>query len=158
MRTYETLDEVLPNVVYRRPDGRGAALSSSAVVGRIAGVDRGRAFVNGSPESAEVPFDDPDADWRTMHLRVDVERTERLMGDIPAGVAVVSESGIARAEQLNRLEQAGVAAVLVGETLMRSTDPEAALRTLLGDRAERAPGRSERPADQAERRAERRFE
>jgi indole-3-glycerol phosphate synthase len=63
---------------------------------------------------------------------VDVERTERLMSEIPAGVTVVSESGIARAEQLSALERAGVAAVLVGETLMRSADPEAALRTLLG--------------------------
>ncbi len=35
---------------------------------------------------------------------VDVERTERLMGEIPAGVTVVSESGIAEAEQLSRLE------------------------------------------------------
>ena len=77
---------------------------------------------------------------------VDVERTERLMGEIPAGVTVVSESGIARAEQLSRLEQAGVAAVLVGETLMRSGDPEAALRTLLGDRVERSAGQGERPA------------
>jgi len=70
---------------------------------------------------------------------VDVERTERLMGEIPPGVSVVSESGIAQAEQLSRLEDAGVAAVLVGETLMRSTDPEAALRALRGDRAERSP-------------------
>ena len=61
---------------------------------------------------------------------VDVERTERLMGEIPAGVTVVSESGIARAEQLSRLERGRCAAVLVGETLMRSADPEAALRTL----------------------------
>jgi indole-3-glycerol phosphate synthase len=63
---------------------------------------------------------------------VDVERTERLMGEIPTGVKVVSESGIAKPEQLRKLEDAGVAAVLVGETLMRSTDPEAALRTLRG--------------------------
>ena len=63
---------------------------------------------------------------------VDVERTERLMGEIPTGVKVVSEPGIARPEQLRKLEDAGVAAVLVGETLMRSADPEAALRTLLG--------------------------
>ncbi len=68
---------------------------------------------------------------------VDVERTERLMGEIPAGVTVVSESGIAEAEQLSRLEDAGVAAVLVGETLMRSADPEAALRILRGDHAGR---------------------
>ena len=77
---------------------------------------------------------------------VDVERTERLMSEIPAGVTVVSESGIARAEQLSALERAGVAAVLVGETLMRSADPEAGLRTLLGDRAERPAGQGERPA------------
>ncbi len=90
---------------------------------------------------------------------VDVERTERLMGEIPAGVTVVSESGIARPEQLSRLEDAGVAAVLVGETLMRSADPEAALRMLLGDRAERpTPDRSEHPADLADQRAGHRFE
>jgi indole-3-glycerol phosphate synthase len=75
---------------------------------------------------------------------VDVERTAQLMGEIPQGVTVVSESGIAEAEQLNRLEEAGVDAVLVGEALMRSENPEAALRTLRGDLAggaERSPGR-----------------
>jgi indole-3-glycerol phosphate synthase len=61
---------------------------------------------------------------------VDVERTEKLMGEIPAGVTVVSESGIATAEQLVKLAAAGVDAVLVGEALMRSADPEAALRAL----------------------------
>jgi indole-3-glycerol phosphate synthase len=64
---------------------------------------------------------------------VDVQRTERLMGEIPTGVTVVSESGIAEAEQLSRLRDAGVDAVLVGEMLMRFGDPEAALRTLRGD-------------------------
>lgn len=61
---------------------------------------------------------------------VDVERTFTLLGEIPAGVTVVSESGIADAEQLERLEQAGVAAVLVGESLMRAPRPEEALRAL----------------------------
>ena len=61
---------------------------------------------------------------------VDVQRTEKLMGEIPAGVTVVSESGIAGAEQLVKLADAGVDAVLVGEALMRSVDPEAALRAL----------------------------
>ncbi len=70
---------------------------------------------------------------------VDVERTERLMGEIPPGVKVVSESGIAEPEQLSRLEDRGVDAVLVGETLMRSEDPEAALRILRGDRTGRPP-------------------
>ena len=66
---------------------------------------------------------------------VDVERTAKLMGEIPPGVTVVSESGIAEAEQLGKLKDAGVDAVLIGETLMRSADPEAALRTLCGDRS-----------------------
>lgn len=65
---------------------------------------------------------------------VDVGRTARLMPDIPAGVAVVSESGIGHTQQLRELESLGVAAVLVGETLMRSPDPELALRELLDDR------------------------
>jgi indole-3-glycerol phosphate synthase len=69
---------------------------------------------------------------------VDVERTERLMDELPAGVTVVSESGIVGAEQLSKLEEAGVDAVLVGEALMRSPDPEAALRALRGDRADHA--------------------
>jgi indole-3-glycerol phosphate synthase len=62
---------------------------------------------------------------------VDIERSSRLMGEIPAGVTVVSESGITGPEQLRTLEVLGVDAVLVGESLMRSPDPEAALRALL---------------------------
>jgi indole-3-glycerol phosphate synthase len=71
-----------------------------------------------------------------------VERTAQLMGEIPGGVTVVSESGIAGTEQLRKLEDAGVDAVLVGESLMRSEDPEAALRTLRGDLAGSAEGSS----------------
>ncbi len=61
---------------------------------------------------------------------VDVERTARLMDEIPAGVLVVSESGIGDPEQLRRLQERGVQAVLVGETLMRADDPAVALREL----------------------------
>ncbi len=68
---------------------------------------------------------------------VDVERTFVLLEHIPDGVAVVSESGIATAEQLQRLEERGVQAVLVGEMLMRSPNPQAALRELLSDGGER---------------------
>jgi indole-3-glycerol phosphate synthase len=63
---------------------------------------------------------------------VDVARTSLLMRELPAGLTVVSESGITTAEQLRSLEQEGIHAVLVGETLMRSRDPEAALRALRG--------------------------
>lgn len=61
---------------------------------------------------------------------VDVERTSRLMGQVPDGVTIVSESGIATAEQLRSLRERGVRAVLVGESLMRSPDPASALRAL----------------------------
>jgi indole-3-glycerol phosphate synthase len=62
---------------------------------------------------------------------VDVERTSRLVREVPDGVGVVSESGIATAEQLRALAAQGVDAVLVGEALMRAPEPEAALRELL---------------------------
>jgi indole-3-glycerol phosphate synthase len=63
---------------------------------------------------------------------VDISRTFELLADIPAGKVVVSESGIAEREQIEELEQVGVDAVLVGETVMRADDPEAAVRALTG--------------------------
>ena len=63
---------------------------------------------------------------------VDVERTFELLVDIPAGKTVVSESGFHARQQLDELERVGVDAVLVGESLMRSPDPEAACRSLTG--------------------------
>jgi indole-3-glycerol phosphate synthase len=61
---------------------------------------------------------------------VDLARTEQLMEHIPAGVLVVSESGIAGPEQVRRLADRGVRGVLVGETLMRADDPAQALAQL----------------------------
>ncbi len=61
---------------------------------------------------------------------VDMDRTTRLMGAIPPSVTVVSESGIATAEDLESLQRVGGRGVLVGEALMRAPDPEAALRDL----------------------------
>jgi indole-3-glycerol phosphate synthase len=63
---------------------------------------------------------------------VDVARTFELLADVPAGKTVVSESGIGTRRQVEDLEEVGVDAVLVGETLMRSDDPEAACRELAG--------------------------
>ena len=57
---------------------------------------------------------------------------------MPAGKTVVSESGFTTREQLDELERVGVDAVLVGETLMRAPDVEAAARTLLGGAGEDA--------------------
>lgn len=73
-------------------------------------------------------------DLRTFHTRLD--HTLDLMPRIPAGVLVVSESGIRTRADLDRLAAAGVRAVLVGESLMRSPDIGAALDALRGQ-----PGR-----------------
>jgi indole-3-glycerol phosphate synthase len=63
---------------------------------------------------------------------VDIDRTYELLADIPAGKTVVSESGFSTREQLDELERVGVDAVLIGETLMRAPDIEAAVRSLTG--------------------------
>ena len=63
-------------------------------------------------------------------LSVDLHRTFDLIADVPAGKVVVSESGIYARHQIDELEQVGVDAVLIGETLMRAPDPEAAVREL----------------------------
>jgi indole-3-glycerol phosphate synthase len=68
-------------------------------------------------------------------LKVDVERTHELLGDVRDGALVVAESGFREHAQLARLQQAGVDAVLVGEALMRAPDIEIATRDLLGSTA-----------------------
>ena len=71
-------------------------------------------------------------------FNVDVERTYELLSDIPAGKIVVSESGFSAREQIDAPDRVGVDAVLVGETLMRAPDLEAATRALAGGEAEPA--------------------
>ncbi len=63
---------------------------------------------------------------------VDIERTYELLSDVPAGKTVVSESGFSAREELDDLDRVGVDAVLIGETLMRAPDIEAACRELSG--------------------------
>ncbi len=63
---------------------------------------------------------------------VDIERTYDLLADVPAGKTVVSESGFSTRDQLDELDRVGVDAVLIGETLMRAPDLEAACRELTG--------------------------
>lgn len=63
---------------------------------------------------------------------VDIATTYELMPDVPAGKTVVAESGISAREELEELERVGMDAVLIGEALMRATDPEALTRELTG--------------------------
>ncbi len=62
-----------------------------------------------------------------------IETTFDLLPALLGGErVVVSESGIENREQCHRLEQAGVDAILVGETLMRAGDQATALHQLRG--------------------------
>jgi indole-3-glycerol phosphate synthase len=63
-------------------------------------------------------------------FEVDHERARRMAGAIPAPVVSVAESGIRDDADARALREAGYDAVLVGETLVRSADPEAAVREL----------------------------
>lgn len=69
-------------------------------------------------------------DLRTFETRLG--HTLDLLPRFPPGVTVVSESGIRTAADLHTLREAGVSAVLVGESLMRSPDIGAALDALRG--------------------------
>ena len=75
-------------------------------------------------------------------LEVDLGTTGKVLPYIPAGTVVVSESGITGREQVKRLEEMGVDAVLVGEALMRAEDPEAKIRELRGEVDEQCGSRS----------------
>ena len=64
---------------------------------------------------------------------VDLQTTFELITDVPAGMTVVSESGIADRATLEELERVGVDAVLIGEALMRAEDPAEKVRELTAD-------------------------
>jgi indole-3-glycerol phosphate synthase len=63
---------------------------------------------------------------------VDLLTTEYLAPLVPDDSIVVSESGIATRDDVERMREAGARAVLVGETLMRSGDPAAVIQELVG--------------------------
>ena len=69
-------------------------------------------------------------DLRTFE--VDLNTCLRLRDRVPVSIPFVAESGIRTPEDIEQLRGAGVNAVLIGETLMRSPDKKAALDTLRG--------------------------
>ena len=72
------------------------------------------------------------------HFGTDIEHTLRLRDQIPAEVVLVSESGIRSRRDVERLQAAGISAILVGESLMRAPNVGIALEQLLGLAPERA--------------------
>jgi indole-3-glycerol phosphate synthase len=70
---------------------------------------------------------------RDLHsFEVDRELAEHLAETMPKGVVRVAESGISTRAEVERLENAGYHAVLIGEALVKAPDPAAELRRLRG--------------------------
>ncbi len=70
---------------------------------------------------------------RNLHtFEVDLKHTLRMRQKIPNDCVLVGESGIKTRTDVLRLEEAGVDAILVGESLMRQADIGAAADALLG--------------------------
>ncbi len=67
-------------------------------------------------------------DLSTFETRLDT--TLALAASVPPDTLLVSESGIRTAGDVRRLAAAGAGAILVGESLLRAPDPEAAARAL----------------------------
>jgi len=63
---------------------------------------------------------------------VSLETTIELRSFVPKDKVLVSESGIHTREDVEKLENVGVNAILVGEVLVKSTDPAAKIKELLG--------------------------
>ena len=71
---------------------------------------------------------------RDLHtFEVSLDTTLALREEVPADRLLVTESGIHTSADVHRMREQGVHAFLVGESLMRETDPGAALVALSGD-------------------------
>jgi len=70
------------------------------------------------------------------NFEVSLQTSLTLAEEVPGDVILVSESGIKTQEDARRLIEAGVNAILVGETLMRSDDRWSTLQSLARPRRE----------------------
>ena len=66
-------------------------------------------------------------------LEIDPERALAQLARIPRGRIAVMESGISTRAQVVAAVTAGASGILIGEALMRATDPASALRRLTGE-------------------------
>jgi len=78
---------------------------------------------------------------------VTLETTEKLRPMIPSDIAVVAESGIFTASDVERLSKANIDAILVGEALVTADDIGAKVRELSGQTS-KVEGRT--PSSQAD--------
>jgi indole-3-glycerol phosphate synthase len=68
-------------------------------------------------------------DLRTF--RTSLETSERLIAEAPRDRVLISESGLQDAKSLRHLHTLGFRGFLIGESLMRASDPETALRNFI---------------------------
>ncbi len=68
-------------------------------------------------------------DLRTF--RTSLKTSERLIAEAPTDRVMISESGLQNPESLRHLQAIGFRGFLIGEALMRTTDPEQAIRDLI---------------------------
>jgi indole-3-glycerol phosphate synthase len=64
-------------------------------------------------------------------FEVNLATTEKLAPLVPVGMPAVCESGIDSVEQIRRVEKLGIHVFLIGESLMRASQPGKRLRELL---------------------------
>lgn len=106
-------------------------------VAREAGLDvlleiHGEHELEPALELAPDVFGINNRDLRGERFLTDLASTERLAPRVPREVPLLSESGIKTAQDIARVAACGVDGVLVGEHLMRETDPGAAIAAKLG--------------------------
>lgn len=130
-------------------EGRAAGADSVLLIAALLEKEELKDFVNLAQGLGMIPLveihdeDDLEKVWdlslpllginnrNLKTLQVDLETTFRLRKKLPLETKVVSESGIRGIEDIRKIRSAGADAVLIGEVLMRSADPAAAIRGLL---------------------------
>lgn len=65
-------------------------------------------------------------------LTIDLKTTEEVFPTLPRGVIKVSESGIETHQDIQRVEEAGADAVLVGTAFSREPDPQQKIKSVMG--------------------------
>lgn len=126
-----------------------AALYDAVELRRLAGLARGLGLVPLVETHDDADFgklrrvdrgEEPEAEWELVGINnrdlrtfeVDLERSAERVGRLPSAALKVAESGIHGGADVARLRRAGFDAFLIGERLVLSGDPAAALAELLG--------------------------
>ena len=119
-----------------------AAPNTAKTAAPVAPKAQARAAGATRPHPVSVGGDEP-PEWELVGINnrdlrtfeVDLERSADRVGRLPASALKVAESGIRSGADIARLREAGFDAFLIGERLVLSGDPAAALAELLGETA-----------------------